>query len=133
MEDLTDATGLELIDSRAVGFGTDRHKELSVVTINWRGDTRRYPASLVIDASGFDAWWFLRLLEDWDSPGAYSDQLRTRLIEGMDDTLAFTDGWAHPPLHAPFLASQVGPGFGTLLCLGDMADRVLGRYVPRID
>jgi mycobactin lysine-N-oxygenase len=133
MEDLTDATGLELLDNRAVGITVDKYGELYVSTNNWQGDTFRYPASLVVDASGFDPWWFLRLLDDWGSPGAYSDQLRTRLIDGMDETLAFTDGWAHPPLHAPFLASQVGPGFGTLLCLGDMADRVLGRYVPRVD
>ncbi len=35
-----------------------------------------------------------------------------------------------PPLHAPNLSEARGPGYGSLMVLGDMADRVLRTYTP---
>lgn len=34
----------------------------------------------------------------------------------------------YPALHAPMLSSELGPGFGSLMVLGAMADRILRPY-----
>jgi mycobactin lysine-N-oxygenase len=123
---------LDFFDARAVAIektGNRRTDPLSVVVQDWRGVRQRLEASLVVDASGFDPWWFVRLLRDLDTVSRPNDDLqRRRLMDGVDDHLCFSGGWELPPLSAPFLASKVGPGFGSLMCLGDMADRLLRRY-----
>lgn len=35
---------------------------------------------------------------------------------------------SYPPLHAPMVSSHVGPGYGSLMVLGAMADHILGAY-----
>jgi hypothetical protein len=57
---------------------------------------------------------------------------RERWQQQMDVSLQLKGApWdTYPPLHAPMLASELGPGFGSLMVLGAMADRVLAPYRP---
>ncbi len=81
---------------------------------------------VVIDAAGFNPWWFKDLL-----PSPWKDEPVDAFkghAEGMDDDLCLTLAGL-PPLHVPTCSQAIGPGFGSLLVLGEMADRVLSRYV----
>ena len=87
---------------------------------------REQVAGLVVDASGFDGWWFADLL-----PGNHATDVRSG-----KDTLARTmkadlslDLAGMPGLHAPMVSHVWGPGYGSLMVLGAMADRILKPYV----
>jgi mycobactin lysine-N-oxygenase len=105
-----------------------------VVVANNDGLEFRTEASIVVDASGFDTWWFSGLMpqefrtrmEDGDVER--QREKRTNLVEGMTKHLALFDE-APGPIHAPMLSQAVGPGFASLMVLGSLSDRVLGRYV----
>jgi mycobactin lysine-N-oxygenase len=97
------------------------------------GGSKRTPASLVVDASGFDGWWFASLL-----PAGLRDQMvdadmdrqkekQRRLEDAMRHDLSLPI--AYGGLHAPMLSQAVGPGFLSLMVLGSMSDRVLRAYV----
>ncbi len=94
--------------------------------------TQQIPASLVVDASGFDGWWFLRMLPvDLQSAAIDSCEKRQKvkreaLIAAMGKH--FTLFPNEPALHVPTLSQAVGPGFSTLMVLGAMSDRILDRY-----
>lgn len=92
-------------------------------------------AGIVIDASGFDTWWFAGLL-----PRKYQASLRgsdperekrkrLRLTQKMGNDLSLFDR-APGPIHVPMLSQAVGPGFASLMTLGAMSDRILKRYGP---
>lgn len=91
------------------------------------------PAGLVVDASGFDSWWFMDLL-----PKGYRKRVdgkddrarkarRRRVSDAMSEDLALFDK-TPGPIHAPMLSQSVGPGFASLMVLGSMSERVLRRY-----
>lgn len=83
--------------------------------------------TVLIDATGFNDWWFTKLLSE----------VMTRTESGwgaMRETvgpgLAFSGPrWPHPPLHVPMHASRIGPGFASLMVLGAMSDRILNGYL----
>lgn len=83
-------------------------------------------ACLVVDATGFDSFWFADLLE----PGQKSKLLanRDKLQREMLPNLALPVTGL-PPLHAPMLSQAVSPAFTSLMALGNMADAVLRSYV----
>lgn len=91
-------------------------------------------ASLAIDAAGFDAWWFAKLL-----PSPFRDRLvgatpedekaRRSIANRMTKHLELFNE-APGPIHAPMLSQAVGPGFLSLMVLGAMSDRILNRYLP---
>jgi mycobactin lysine-N-oxygenase len=92
-------------------------------------------ASLVIDASGFDTWWFTELLpqEYRDQlAGATSDEQKTVRSAMADKMTQYLELFNEPPgpVHAPMLSQAVGPGFMSLMVLGAMSDRILDRYLP---
>ncbi|WP_410831485.1 SidA/IucD/PvdA family monooxygenase [Paraburkholderia sp. SIMBA_030] len=124
MEDLAEAQDLVLMDARAKEVIDDKG-DLGVEIRKWDGSTETLPAALVVDASGFDPWWFSRLL-----PSVRWGAIRKRrLAQSMAQSLTFTGSdWTLPPLHVPFLGSKLGPGFGSLMCLGAMSDLVLSDY-----
>lgn len=108
--------------------------DIDVDYVNGAG-TQTAHASLVIDASGFDAWWFRRLLPQTlleKMEGVDDDAtsgLRKGLIAGMKDDFTLL----HEPagrLHAPMLSQSIGPGFSTLMVLGAMSERILKPYSP---
>lgn len=142
MDDLVKLTALRFIDGRvgSITVGTSPnlnvnwHRKLSPAEIKVGLEAVGViEAGQVINATGFDSWWFLDLLPSGVIPvvGKTRDRLLERLTVGMDEDLAFDKAWTLPPLHAPFQSLMIGPGFASLLALGDMADRVLRRYVDR--
>ena len=95
-----------------------------------KGEYSEIDASLVFDAAGFDPWWWLKLLPNDYFPGRDKAALIEELQPMMSEQLRFQGAsWTLPPLHAPMLASQIGPGFGSLMSLGAMAERVLSTYL----
>jgi mycobactin lysine-N-oxygenase len=123
MTDINDYRSLQFIDGRAscVG-GTPRRATVGVD----RDDAfTEIVAEAVIDASGFDAWWFARLLPTDVIPLARADRKAWEDSVGQHLQL---DMPAFPPLHVPALSKRLGPGLGSLMSLGAMAERVLNRY-----
>jgi len=91
--------------------------------------TRHQPASVVIDATGFDASWFADLL-----PPALRDEVRgddTRMRKDMDPSLMLPLAGS-PPLHAPMLSQVVGPAYTSLMALGSLSDAILKPYVAAL-
>ncbi|WP_157215350.1 SidA/IucD/PvdA family monooxygenase [Flavisphingomonas formosensis] len=135
----------ELARSPKVRFEPGRGEKIEVRTglageeilVEYRrsGKTIGTYASLAIDASGFDTWWFATLL-----PPAMRDRLtaanakkqkamREAVADGMSKYLELFNE-APGPIHAPMLSQAVGPGFMSLMALGAMSDRILDRYLP---
>jgi mycobactin lysine-N-oxygenase len=134
----------ELARSRRVQFVPGRAKEILVagtkgsedilVTYETFTGMREAHASLVIDASGFDGWWFAPLLpidlgeQIVDDDPETQKAKREKLIGGMDPNFVlFSDPIG--AIHAPVLSQAVGPGFSTLMVLGAMSDRILVPYI----
>ena len=106
--------------------------ELRVDVIDASGEWND-PASLVIDASGFDPWWFLSLLPDRmqrlarGRGDATAERRRQELRSTIDRDLSVDLGATG--LHVPMLALAQGPGFASLMVLGSMSERILQSYV----
>jgi mycobactin lysine-N-oxygenase len=129
MDDLTEAQDLVLMDARAKEI-VDNNGDLSVEIIKWDGAMETVPATLVVDASGFDPWWFSTLLPSV----TWTEAKKLQLGKAIGPSLKFAGpSWPWPPLHAPFLGSGHGPGFGSLMCLGAMSDLVLSDYAVSPD
>ncbi|MFC3125115.1 SidA/IucD/PvdA family monooxygenase [Pseudoroseomonas globiformis] len=140
MNELVHLSSLNFIDGRATNIAAIKAGNL---TVQWQRNLTEFEldsgeeeigeteASLVINATGFDNWWFLKLLPPGTVPPGESERraFLERLMHGMGEDLTFGDGWTLPRLHAPFQSMLVGPGFASLLALGDMADRVLLPYM----
>ncbi|MBN6111404.1 SidA/IucD/PvdA family monooxygenase [Xanthomonas bonasiae] len=97
------------------------------------GDLLLVEPSLIFDAAGFDSWWWTKLIDD----SYFRDNSRVHIQDDLtglvDDQLAFTGAqWKWPNLHAPMVATAVGPGYASLLSLGKVADRVLSRYLTGV-
>lgn len=133
----------QLAKSGKLTFEPGRAEEILVagpkgedLAVAFRNRTGRHtvPASLVVDASGFDGWWFASLLPDdlrseIENPDSrLQKDGREALIENMGSDLSLFDDRAGA-IHAPVLSQAVGPGFSTLMVLGAMSDRVLSRYI----
>ncbi|MBP8672355.1 MAG: SidA/IucD/PvdA family monooxygenase [Sphingobium sp.] len=86
------------------------------------------PAAMVINAIGFDAWWFTQLLTSRQK--SVIDGARAALVAGMGYDLSLPVAGLSG-LHAPLLSGNVGPGFTSLMVLGAMADRILKPYCDR--
>lgn len=82
-------------------------------------------ACLVIEATGFDGWWFTDLLTPALKSRLETD--RVGLEESMRPDLSLD---IRPPgLHAPTVSQFVHPGYASLMSLGAMADAILKPYV----
>lgn len=83
------------------------------------------PASVVIDATGFDPWWFRSLL----SKALARQTLRERSIRAtMKSDLSLPLAGA-PRLHVPMVGQAVGPAYNSLMALGLLSDVILRPYV----
>lgn len=81
--------------------------------------------TVFIDARGFDAWDFLRLLHPSLRPH-FSN--RTTVEDEIDFSLSVGGSFPHPGLHIPMHGWIQGPGAANLMALGWMADRILSAY-----
>ena len=98
-------------------------------------------ASIVVDATGFDEWWFLGLLpkktRDILATDAGKSALRRSITEDLSisptelsSTLSLQPGFLPDGLHLPTLAGWAqGPGFPNLSCLGRLSERILRPYI----
>ncbi|HEL4857914.1 TPA: SidA/IucD/PvdA family monooxygenase [Stenotrophomonas maltophilia] len=129
MEQVSQANSLLFHYGRAERI---RYKGNSISVKVHSGFTKSVTLSpaILIDASGFDPFWFMKMFEDL-SPALRKDtKFHKKLSSEIGSRLSFTDShWKLPPLHAPMLASAEGPGFSNLMSLGSLADRILGHYL----
>ncbi|CAN7282398.1 SidA/IucD/PvdA family monooxygenase [Pseudoxanthomonas sp. LjRoot168] len=125
--DLEKLKGLQVVDGRATQIEVLKDELQILVPDAVKSNIVR--ASIAVDATGFDPWYFA----DWLPAGAgmpttlkSKQAMKSRMTEHLD----WRGGrWRFPPLHAPMLADKWGPGLGSLMSLGAMSDRVLGRYL----
>lgn len=130
---LSDAENLDLLPGRAtrIALGdppADGSREPLVVTYgNFAADDLTLAAGLVVDATGFDEWDFLRLLPPEVRAQLADDDQRKAATEAMSRDLSLPLADA-PRLHAPNLSEMIGPGYQSLMVLGAMSDRILKPY-----
>jgi len=107
-------------------------EELRVSVTDAKGE-RTDAARLIIDAAGFDAWWFVDLLptdlraKTVDGDPRQTKTHRQKLATEIGTDLTLDLGAVG--LHVPMLAQAQGPGFASLMTLGLTSDRILGVYV----
>jgi mycobactin lysine-N-oxygenase len=129
MDEVSRATRVRFQNGRALSaVEYPSHVEVSVR----RGDEKpvQLRPEVLIDASGFDTWWFLDLLGQVPATVRRQENYRTALRDGVNPYLEFEGApWTLPKLHAPMLSSSQGPGYGNLMALGTMSDLILRSYV----
>jgi mycobactin lysine-N-oxygenase len=131
MDQVSSATNFTMVDGRALHVKLTAPDTMQLAVK--RGDGKSYSATpvMLVDCSGFDPWWFLSLIKDLPKAMKKGTVLRPDWQQAMGADLRLTgQPWAdYPPLHAPMLSSNVGPGYGSLMVLGAMADRILNAHV----
>ncbi len=125
------ATGLVFVDGRASSASADRQGRLKVTVLRGDGASVELRPAMLVDASGFDNWWFLELVEGFPETRRRDARYLDKLREAMGPDLGFGRHWNFPPLHAPAHSSAIGPGFGSLMSLGGMSDLILSAYTQR--
>jgi len=131
MDRVSTATGLIMLDGKAKRVQIDAENKWSLLVERGDKTTVQLRPSLLVDATGFDPWWFLPLIKGLPAsakkPGRDALEAWERLM--LADLRLTGSVWDNlPALHAPMVSSHLGPGFGSLMVLGAMADRVLGAY-----
>jgi mycobactin lysine-N-oxygenase len=129
MNEVSQASNLQFLDGRAEQVRVDSRGDVSVTVRRDDDDNRELRASLLLDASGFDNWWFLRLIDGLPADKLVNRKYLEKLRDSMSPDLSFQrPAWKYPPLHAPAHSSLIGPGLGSLMTLGGMSDRILSAY-----
>ena len=129
---LADAEQLVLLPGKAKAIVHSGHRpgahlpDIEVQYTNAKGESA-IDAGLVIDATGFDMGAFQSLL-----PRAMREAIEAAGLDNLTEDVRRDlslplDQW--PKLHVPNLSETRGPGFGSLMVLGAMADRILTPYV----
>ncbi|MGH8782722.1 SidA/IucD/PvdA family monooxygenase [Paraburkholderia sp.] len=135
MDQVSSATNFTMVDGRAQ-FVKPTGKDKINLEVK-RGDGTSYSAEpvMLVDCSGFDPWWFLSLIKGLPARIKKEADLRPGWQQLMGKALQLKGApWDDfPPLHAPMLSSNLGPGYGSLMVLGAMADRVLHAHAGLIN
>lgn len=130
MDEVSNASRLVFVNGRATTVNAKVPDSIRVSVRQGNSTRIELRPELVIDASGFEPWWFLELLRDIPRSDRRSDGFRNELQSAMGAGLDFRGSrWSLPRLHAPMLSSAIGPGFGSLMSLGGMSDRILRCYL----
>jgi mycobactin lysine-N-oxygenase len=93
------------------------------------------PATVFVDARGFDPWWFaedLLLQKPFQDFFGFASEFEVRraVSEYLDIGQDTPKSRSFPPgLHVPMVASHQGPGAPNLMALGWMSDQILQRYL----
>lgn len=129
MQDIETASNLSFVDGEAERYEVDKHGYLSLFVKRSDKQAPILRPTAVINAAGFDEWWFLSLVDGLLPTLATNARFRASLRNTMVADLSFnTPRWKFPRLHVPSLSSVHGPGLGSLMTLGSMSDRVLRPY-----
>jgi mycobactin lysine-N-oxygenase len=129
--DLANATGLNVVHGYVDGIEAAPARQLVVRVRRWNNERPPLASSLVIDASGFDAWWFRTLLTNEPRSGHWDESDQAALFSSIDSSLRFGNSeWDLPSLHVPGLSQAHGAGLASLMSLGAMSDLILGAYLP---
>ncbi len=92
--------------------------------------SRQYlAASLVVDATGFDPFWFAKML-----PSVWQHEVlgdKPRMQSAMSDSMELPLTGCRG-LHAPMLSQIVSPSYSSLMALGAMSDALLKPYFEAI-
>ncbi|RTL31969.1 MAG: hydroxylase [Burkholderiales bacterium] len=129
MQDIESASNLSFIDGEAERYEIDKQGYLSLFVKRSDKQAPILRPTVVVNAAGFDEWWFLSLVNGLPPTLAANAKFRTSLRDTMVADLSFnTRQWKFPRLHVPALSSVHGPGLGSLMTLGSMSDRVLRPY-----
>jgi mycobactin lysine-N-oxygenase len=119
-----DIVGGRMVDARECGSWVE-------VTVERDLEKVQYRADIVIEATGRDASWFLRVMSD-SAIGALKDAVGGQVsIPALGEAVGYdlSIRGLSPRLHLPNLAGLMqGPGFPGMSCLGLMADRILCSY-----
>lgn len=121
------------------GYAKSLSSKDKTVSVIYERDGQQYEieGAIVIDATGFDRWWFQRLLPeakeglrkthglDLTDPKTQGD-MESKVSESLD---FHPDQWPYPPFQVPNLASAAGPSYGSLMTLGMLSDHVIGHYL----
>jgi mycobactin lysine-N-oxygenase len=125
---LEEASNIDVVPGSAeeirLGPISNRRRYLRVVIRNAAG-ARILEPRLVVNASGFDPWWFRHLLTN--PLRRIAERRRTELERSIRDDLSLHTPKI-PNFHVPMISQVVGPGLMSLMSLGDMSSRVLGPY-----
>jgi mycobactin lysine-N-oxygenase len=121
----------EVSKAAALDFEAVRAEQIDVagpaepLYVKFKGVPGGKNASMIIDASGFNDYWFRSLLSGIDHTGFDAWMKDTRVDEFL---CAVPPGLMAPPLHLPNLSIAKGPGYGSLMVLGAMSDLILNRH-----
>lgn len=128
MDRVSSASQFKMVDGRAQQIVVEDSTDIRLEVLRGDGEMVTLEASMLVDCSGFDAWWFLPLIDGFPGAAAQDEQeRREKWQQKMGENLQLRGPpWEmFPALHAPMLSSERGPGFGSLMVLGAMAERVL--------
>lgn len=128
MEEVASASKLVFVDGRVDQVRASKDGALQVTVNRGDGVSVDLRPEVLVDASGFDNWWFLDLVDGFDLSKRQDRKYLEKLRDTMEADLSFSKAWKFPRLHAPAHSSVLGPGYGSLMSLGSMSDLVLGRY-----
>jgi mycobactin lysine-N-oxygenase len=126
MDQVATATNLNFVDGRVESISLHAGAELQLDIHQNQVPFALLRPAVVIDATGFDEWWFLSLIKGCKNNADF----RQELLAKMEPGLRFSRSrWPYPALHAPMVSGRIGPGFGSLMALGGMSDRILRSYL----
>ena len=130
MDQVSSASRLAVQDGRAKAIRSLPRDDIELtVTREGRGAVK-VRCDFLVDASGFNAWWFLGLIRGIPAAQCSDRGFQGRLEQAMGSELQLKGAdWPYPILHAPFVSSLLGPGYGSLMVLGALSDRVLRAHV----
>jgi mycobactin lysine-N-oxygenase len=87
------------------------------------------PASVVVDAIGFDELWFAELLPTALKQQVLKETARMRAEMSRNLELPLGSGMR---LHVPMLSQTIGPAYASLMALGLLSDAILRPYVAAL-
>lgn len=133
LREIEQASALRIRDGKAKSIRVSGVDELEVKVSN-SVSSETVKGTLVIDASGFDNWWFTKLLPETINTQSWTKKDRASLQAYLTDSLSLEHPllWKDMPnLHVPNISERRGPGLGSLMALGTMSDRILSAYIPQ--
>ncbi|MBY3179092.1 SidA/IucD/PvdA family monooxygenase [Rhizobium leguminosarum] len=130
-DQLAAANNLRLLPGRVISLAAAGEEFPELVEVKYRPSNNQETLAplncgVVVDASGFDKWWFKKLLPTkWqEKKSSYFEKQAAKMSKELVLPLSNL-----PPLHVPMVSWTQGPGFSSLMVLGRMADRILSKYV----